>query len=278
MAAIQNILTVDVEECFHRNDFMLSRHQRELLGGKVVEQTERVISLLQSYGQRGTFFVLGEIADGYPHLVRRLVQVGFELGAHSYRHQLVYTQKKEDFHKEVQKAKVRIEEIGGEEIVGFRAPSWSITQESLWALRILADIGFRYDSSILPAKAYLGGIPRSNPQIHMREEAEIIEVPPSIIKIGNFRLPFSGGLYLRVLPYNIVRYGIKKMNKKGFPVVIYLHPWELDPGLPKLRLHWRGRFALYHNIDTVQTKLERLLKEFSFGPVKEVLRDAGPFC
>ena len=112
MTEINNILTVDVEECFHRNDFILSRQQRELLGGKVVEQTEQVIYLLQSYGQRGTFFILGEIAEEYPHLVRRLAQAGFELGVHSYRHQLVYTQKKEEFHQEVKKAKLKAKSTG----------------------------------------------------------------------------------------------------------------------------------------------------------------------
>ncbi|MBW2039664.1 MAG: DUF3473 domain-containing protein [Deltaproteobacteria bacterium] len=277
MLEVKNILTVDVEECFHRNDLPLSKKQRELLGGRVGEQTERLVSLLRAYGQRGTFFVLGEVAEGYSHLVRRLVEEGFELGLHGYHHRLVYEQKREEFRREIQEAKVLLEEIGGKEIVGFRAPSWSITRRSLWALRILADIGFKYDSSILPARAYLGGISRSNPRIHRREDAEIIEVPPSIIRIGCLRLPFSGGLYLRVLPYNLIRYCIKNMNKKGLPAVIYLHPWELDPELPRLGLNWKGRFALYHNLDKVEAKVEGLLREFSFAPVQEVLGDAGFF-
>ena len=268
---VKNILTVDVEEPFHRNDLSLSRQQRKLLGGRVIEQTERLVSILKAAGQRGTFFVIGEVAERYPGLVRMLRQNEFELGLHSYCHRLVYEQSEEEFRRETQKAKTMLEEMGGRKVIGFRAPSWSITQKSLWALRILADMGFQYDSSILPARAYLGGINRSNPMIHRRSEAEIIEVPPSIIEIGRFRLPFSGGLYLRTLPYGFIRYCIRRLNKKGVPAVIYLHPWELDTELPRLGLGWKGRYALYYNLDTVQPKVERLLEEFSFAPVCEVL-------
>ncbi|UCC66694.1 MAG: polysaccharide deacetylase family protein [Deltaproteobacteria bacterium] len=277
MSQLNNILTIDVEESFHRNDLLLSTGQRELLGGRLVEQTERLVSLLKAYGQRGTFFVLGEVAKEYPQLVMRFVEEGFELGIHGYHHELVYEQEREEFRHQTRKAKALLEEMVGKEIVGFRAPSWSITERSLWALKILADVGFQYDSSILPARAYLGGIPWSNTRIHRREEAEIIEVPPSIIKIGRLRLPFSGGLYLRILPYSFIQFCIKKLNKKGIPAVIYLHPWELDPELPRLRLKWKGRFALYHNLNTVQAKVERLLREFSFAPIQEVLKDAGSF-
>ena len=275
---VKNILTVDVEEAFHRNDLRLSQQQREHLGGRVVEQTQRILALLRAAGQRGTFFVLGEVAEQYPALVKQLGENGFELGLHGYYHRLVYEQGEEAFRRETHAAKVLLEEIGGNEVVGFRAPSWSITQTSLWALNILADMGFQYDSSILPARAYLGGIRRSNSGIHRRVEAEIIEVPPSIMRIGRFRLPFSGGLYLRTLPYRFIRSCIKRLNKRGLPAVIYLHPWELDTELPRLRLGWKGRYALYHNLDTVQYKVERLLAEFSFAPVYEVLQDEHSLC
>ena len=275
---IKNILTVDVEEAFHRNDLRLSRRQRELLGGRVVEQTERLVSLLKAAGQRGTFFVLGEVADQYPDLVRRLAAQGFELGLHGYSHRLVYEQREGEFLKEMQAAKTLLEELGKRKVVGFRAPSWSITQRSLWALKILAAMGFQYDSSILPAKAYLGGVPGSNPLIHRRKEADIIEVPPSVVRMGPFRLPFSGGLYLRTLPYGFIRHCIMRLNKKGIPAVIYLHPWELDTGLPRLGLGWKGRYALYYNLKTTQAKVEQLLAEFSFAPVCEVLNDAYPLC
>jgi polysaccharide deacetylase family protein (PEP-CTERM system associated) len=276
--AVKNILTVDVEEAFHRNDLRLSPHQRELLGGRVVEQTQRLVALLRAAGHRGTFFVLGEIAEQYPDLVKQLGEDGFELGLHGYYHRLVYEQGKEAFRRETHAAKELLEKIGGRKVVGFRAPSWSITRKSLWALRILAGMGFRYDSSILPAKSYLEGMHRSNPLIHRRSEAGIIEVPPSVVSLGRFRLPFSGGLYLRTLPYWFIRFFIKGLNKKGLPAVIYLHPWELDTELPRLRLGWKGRYALYHNLDTVQTKVERLLAEFSFAPVYEVLKDAHSLC
>lgn len=275
---VRNILTVDVEECFHRNDILLSQRQKELLGTRVVEQTEHLVSLLKFYDQRGTFFVLGEVAERYPHIIRRLVEEGFELGVHGYRHHLVYEQNEEEFRRDTRDAKTILEDIGGKAIIGFRAPSWSITQRSLWALRVLADMGFQYDSSILPARAYLGGVPRANPRIHRRGEADIVEVPPSVFKIGFLRIPFSGGLYLRILPYWFIRFCIKTLNRKGIPAVIYLHPWELDPELPRLGLGWRERFALYHNLDTVVPKVERLLGEFPFAPIQEVLGDTRSFC
>lgn len=275
---VKNILTVDVEEAFHRNDLRLSPQQRELLGGRVVEQTRRILALLKAAGQRGTFFVLGEIAEQYPELVKELGENGFELGLHGYHHHLVYEQEEETFRRETHAAKELVEEIGGRKVVGFRAPSWSITQTSLWALNILAGMGFQYDSSILPAKSYLEGIRYSNPLIHRRADAGIIEVPPSVVSIGNFRLPFSGGLYLRTLPYWFIRFCVKRLNKRGLPAVIYLHPWEMDTKLPRLPLGWKGRYALYHNLNTTQTKVERLLEEFSFAPVYEVLNDAHSFC
>jgi len=275
---IKNILTVDVEEAFHRNDLRLTRRQRGLLEGRVVAQTERLVSLLRAANQGGTFFVLGEVAEQYPELIKRLAAEGFELGLHGYSHCLVYEQREKDFLKETQAAKALVEELGNREVVGFRAPSWSITRRSFWALKILAAMGFQYDSSILPAKAFLGGVPRSNPLIHQRAEADIIEVPPSIFSIGRLRLPFSGGLYLRTLPYGFIRYCITRLNKKGIPAVIYLHPWELDTELPRLKVGWKGRYALYYNLDSAQTKVEQLLSEFSFAPVCEVLNDAYSLC
>jgi polysaccharide deacetylase family protein (PEP-CTERM system associated) len=275
---VKNILTIDVEEAFHRNDLRLSLQQRELLGGRVVDQTQRILALLKAAGQRGTFFVLGEVAEQYPDLVKQLGKDGFELGLHGYYHHLVYEQGEEVFRRETHAAKDLLEKIGGSAVVGFRAPSWSITQTSLWALPILADMGFQYDSSILPATSYLEGIRHSNPLIHRRADAGIVEVPPSVVSIGSFRLPFSGGLYLRTLPYWFIRFCIKRLNKRGLPAVIYIHPWEMDTELPRLPLGWKGRYALYHNLDTVQTKVERLLAEFSFAPVYEVLSNDHSLC
>jgi polysaccharide deacetylase family protein (PEP-CTERM system associated) len=273
---VKNILTVDVEEAFHRNDLNLSRRQRELLGGRVVEQTGRLVSLMRAAGQRGTFFVLGEVAQQYPELVRRLAAEGFELGLHGYAHRLVYAQRQADFVRETRTAKELLEQVGKQQVVGFRAPSWSINQKSLWALKILAGMGFQYDSSILPAKSYLGGVPDSQPLIHRRREADIIEVPPSIVRMGPIRLPFSGGLYLRTLPYGFIQHCIRRLNKRGVPAVIYLHPWELDSELPRLSLGWKGRYALYYNLNTTQAKVEKLLADFSFAPVCEVINNAYP--
>ena len=270
---IKNILTVDVEEAFHRNDVVLSAKQRFKLSGRVVEQTQRLISLLRAEQQGATFFVLGEVAARYPGLVHMLVKNKFELALHGYGHRLVYEQKEHAFRREIIKAKAMLEEIGGKKVIGFRAPSWSITAKSLWALPALAEMGFKYDSSIFPARVNLGGMYYCNPLIHRRSEAEIIEIPPSIVNVWGIHLPFSGGLYLRLLPYDFIRSCIRKLNKKGMRAVVYLHPWEMDSNLPRLPIGFKGRFALYHNLDSVQRKVEQLLKDFSFISIREVLSD-----
>jgi polysaccharide deacetylase family protein (PEP-CTERM system associated) len=268
---VKNILTIDVEEAFHRNDVILTAEQRLRLSGRVVEQTQRLVSLLQSERQEATFFVLGKVATRYPDLVRMLVKNKFELALHGYSHRLVYNQKENVFRREISRAKTMLEDISGTKIIGFRAPSWSITAKSLWALRVLAEMGFKYDSSIIPAKVNLGGMYYCNPSIHRRSEAEIVEIPPSIINVLGMHFPFSGGLYLRILPYAFIRSCIRKLNKKGMRAVIYLHPWEMDNDLPRLPLGIKGRFSLYHNLDTVQRKVEQLLKDFSFIAIREVL-------
>jgi polysaccharide deacetylase family protein (PEP-CTERM system associated) len=200
-----------------------------------------------------------------------IIKNKFELASHGYGHRLIYKQKENDFRNETIKSKSILEEIGGMKVIGFRAPSWSITSKSLWALPVLADIGFKYDSSILPSRVNLGGMYYSNPLIHYRPEADIIEIPPSIVNAWGLHIPFSGGLYLRVLPYTFIRSCIRKLNKKGMRAVVYLHPWEMDSELPRLPLGIKGRFALYHNLDTIQQKVEQLLKDFSFISVREVL-------
>ncbi len=275
---ITNILTVDVEEAFHRNDVLLTPSQQNLFRGRLEEQVQRLITLLTAKGQKGTFFVLGEVAKRYPDIVRILADMKFEIGLHGYRHNLVYEQDVEDFRHQIKSAKSFLEDLVGVKIIGFRAPSWSITKESLWALHILSDLGFLYDSSILPARSYLGGIYSCNPYIHYRSEVNIIEVPPSVMNIGGFRLAFSGGLYLRVLPYQLIRHFIKRFNKKGIPVVIYLHPWELDRTLPRVKIGWKGRFSLYYNLDVYEYKVKQLLEEFSFASISEVLRERGFLC
>jgi polysaccharide deacetylase family protein (PEP-CTERM system associated) len=270
---VKNILTVDVEEAFHRNDIFLTSKQRLKLEGRFLDQTQRLISLLRSEGQGATFFILGEIADRYPDIVRIIIKNKFEVASHGYGHRLVYKQKKNFFCNETIRSKSLLEEIGGVKVIGFRAPSWSITAKSLWALPLLADIGFKYDSSILPSRVNLGGIYYSNRFIHYRPDANIIEIPPSIINLWGIHVPFSGGLYLRVLPYTFLRSCIRKLNKKGIRAVIYLHPWEMDIELPRLPLGIKGRFALYHNLDTVPQKVEQLLNDFSFISVREALEN-----
>lgn len=269
---LRNILTVDLEEAFHRNDLTLAPQQSGAMRGRIVAQTRRLLELLESGGVKGTFFVVGEVAERYPKVITWLARQGHEIGLHGYTHRLVYEQGEEEFVQETRQGKRLLEQITGEAVIGFRAPSWSITERSLWALRILSEMGFRYDSSILPARACLGGISKANPLIHRRGEG-VIEVPPSIFRCGPLRLPFSGGLYLRCLPYWFVKRCIEGLNSRGLPAVVYLHPWELDPDLPRLRLNWKGRFALYYNLQGMQAKVKRLVAEFRFAPVREVLAD-----
>ncbi len=224
--------------------------------------------------------MLATVAEHYPDLVREIHDAGHEIATHGYAHRLVYRMRPEEFEEDLVKSLKLIENVIGEKVVGHRAGYFSITKQSLWALDILAKHGIKYDSSIFPIRRRLYGIPdfpRFVSQVRSKGRYGLREVPPSTVRIWGQNVPIAGGGYLRVLPYWVIKQGIRRVNAQGHPAVIYLHPYELDPQdikVPGVSLGWGTRFTQLSqrfNRSTFEGKLRKLLRDFKFGSVREVL-------
>ncbi len=274
--AIVNAMTVDVEDYFQVSAFegIAPRHRWDHFESRVCANTDRLLALFAESGVKATFFVLGWIAERHRDLVRRMVDSGHEIASHGYAHRLVYDLTKVAFRDDTRRAKAIIEDAGGRAVVGYRAPSYSITPRSLWALDILIEEGFRYDASIFPIHHDRYGIPLSprHPYVVDRSGGRLIEAPASTIRMGPLNLPIGGGGYFRLLPYAWTHWGLKHINcieKRS--CIFYLHPWEMDPEQPRLRCSWIGRVRHYRNLNQTELRLRRLLREFSFAPMSQVL-------
>lgn len=273
-----NAMTIDVEDYFHVSVFdgVVPRHRWNDLESHVCANTERLLGILEEAGVCATFFVLGWVAQRFPHLVRRIASLGHEVASHGYAHRLVYDQTPEAFREDVRRAKAVIEDAALCAVDGFRAPSYSVTPRSLWALDILIEEGHRYDASIFPIRHDRYGIPVSARHRYLveRDCGSILEIPASTIQWGMLNLPIAGGGYFRILPYWWARWGIGRVNRvEGQPAIFYLHPWEIDPEQPRLKAGWLGRFRHYHNLDKTDGRLRRLLSDFRFGPLRSVIAD-----
>lgn len=270
-----NILTIDVEDYFQVENFkeVIKFSDWDRYEIRVEQNTKKILDILEKAGIKATFFVLGWIAARCPELVKKIHQDGHEVASHGYGHQLVYTQTPDEFRADLRKAKVILEEIIREPVYGYRAPTYSITKKSLWAFDILMEEGFRYDSSIFPAQREKGGMSGAEryPYTISNHQKNLWELPISMIRVLNKNVPFSGGGYFRLLPYNFIRSAIYKINKAGFPAVIYLHPWELDAGQPRIKADYFSMFKHYVNIPKTEKKLRQLLKDFQFKPVRDYL-------
>lgn len=270
-----NALTIDVEEYFQVTNFagVIPREAWDQCPSRLAVGLHKVLGILDEYGVKATFFVLGWLAERHPGLVREIAERGHELASHGYAHDLVYHQSPQEFERDLLRSKAVIEELSGAAVIGFRAPSLSITRNSIWALDILARNGILYDTSIFPILHNRCGIWNANPFPHSipLREGSILEFPCSTWKIGGMRLPFSGGGYLRLLPYGVIRHGIRRINAKGRPVMVYLHPWELDPDMPRVRAGFLNEFRHYNNLESMEPKLRALLKDFPFTTARDVL-------
>jgi polysaccharide deacetylase family protein (PEP-CTERM system associated) len=273
---IVNALTIDVEDYFHVSAFdgIVPRSAWDTFESRVERNTERMLDLFSEHGVWGTFFVLGWVAERFPGLVRRIAQRGHEVASHGYDHRLIYDQTPTAFRADVRRAKRVLEDTSGCQVSGYRAPSYSITPQSLWALDILLEEGYRYDSSIFPIRHDRYGIPVSerHPYPIQRAKGCLIEVPGSTTKCGPMNLPVAGGGYFRILPYRWTRWGIARVNRREErPVVFYLHPWEIDPEQPRLKVGRLSTFRHYRHLDKTETRLRRLLKDFRFGPMNTLV-------
>ncbi len=272
-----NALTVDVEDYFQVEAFadVVKREEWGRWQPRVERNTHRLLDLFASRNVCGTFFILGWVAEQYPQLVREIAAAGHEIACHSYQHQRITTQTREEFRADVRRAKLVLEEITGNEVIGYRAPTYSIMRETLWALDVLVEEGFRYDSSIFPVHHDRYGIPDAERHLHVIRCAagEIVEFPPSTVRIAGVNVPMAGGGYFRLMPYPLFRWGLRRINRDDKqPVIFMVHTWEVDPEQPVIggtRLNvWRHRNNLRHTA----ARLERLLNDFCFAPVREVLR------
>jgi len=270
--------SVDVEDYFHVEAFSrdVSREAWPDFPSRVVRNTAALLDLLDRYRVRGTFFVLGWVADAQPALVREIRDRGHELACHSYWHRLIYRLTPQEFREDCKRAKDAIERAAGAEIAGYRAPTFSITARSLWALDILAECGFTFDSSIFPIRHDnygLAGSPCAPYAIRTGGGgARIAEFPISTFRMLGRDLPVAGGGYLRMLPlwYNVA--GIERILADRRPVMVYVHPWEIDADQPRIRTRLRSRLRHYTNLGGMQARLEHVLQRYAFAPVGEILR------
>jgi polysaccharide deacetylase family protein (PEP-CTERM system associated) len=278
--AAAHALTVDVEDWFHSNFQSAPHVDPDALPRRVEGAVDRVLELFEQWSVTATFFVLGCVARDHPGLVRRLADAGHEIGCHSMNHTLIYEQSIETFRDDVTEARKLLSDQSGQDVVGFRAPSWSITERSLWALDALAASGFQYDSSIFPAANYLYGIadaPRDAYQVRTENGGRLVEVPPPIYAFGRFRFGVGGGFYLRVLPFWIQRRALERYEREGMPFLIYVHPREFDPDSWTLRLPLSVKEHLIHRarLRAVRPKIARLVAGRRWRSLGEILRARG---
>lgn len=281
MSLLPNALTVDVEDYFQVSSFepYIGQARWDDYSSRVVPNTQRILRLFEAQQVRATFFVLGWVAQRFPDLVRQIVDQGHELGCHSYAHRLIYQMTPDQFRADLVLARDLLQQAAGTPVLSFRAPSFSITRQSLWALDILAEEGFRYDSSIFPVYHDRYGIPDALPGIHrIRTPAGTLwEFPPTVVRLGPVNLPVSGGGYFRLYPVGWTIRLLRRVVRQGRPFVFYVHPWEVDPDQPRLKLASRlSRFRHYVNLASTQRKLQRLLGQFDFAPMGEIMDAAAP--
>ena len=275
--SLVNALTFDVEEHFQVHNFEKVIHRKDWdeYPSRVVPNTRRILELLSQFDVRATFFVLGWVAERNPELVQDIADGGHEIATHGYWHELIYRQTADEFASDLERSLDAITRASSGsnqvEIKGYRAPGFSITQKSLWALDVLSDHGIRYDSSIFPLVVHdRYGIRDAN-RFATRVRQDLWEVPVSTLSLGNRNWPVAGGGYLRLFPPSFTRYAIRRINSEGHPAVIYLHPWEFDPAQPRVADASRvSRFRHYVNLSKTEGRLRDLLERFDFAPVNEV--------
>lgn len=280
-ATLRNAMTVDVEDYFHVHALskVIARADWDRMEYRAEASTHRLLDLLDECETRATFFVLGWIARRSPALIRTIHARGHEIACHGLSHELIYRQTPRQFASETRESKARLEDLSGAPVSGYRAASWSITRESLWALDIVHELGFEYDSSIFPVRHDFYGMPGAQTRpglVTTPTGRRIVEFPPSTVSMLGLRLPVAGGGYFRLLPYWLTRRGLRRLNRdlrQAF--IFYLHPWEIDPDQPRMKASPLSMFRHYTNLEKTYGRLKKLLREFRCTTARNVLADAG---
>jgi len=266
-------MTVDVEDYFHVTAFAndIKRDDWSSLDYRAEKNTERVLQIFSDTKIKATFFVLGWIAKKSPNLIKKIYAEGHEVACHGMTHQLVYRQTQEVFLQETRDAKLLLEDLISDAVVGYRAASYSIIQRSIWALDILEGLGFKYDSSIFPIRHDIYGMPHSPRFPFYPTASQLLEIPLTTVEVLGCRLPCGGGGYFRILPYILFRAGLNRVNQNDkMPGVFYFHPWEIDDIQPRIKTGLLSRFRHYHNLSYTAERLLRLIKDFSWDRMDEV--------
>ncbi len=272
-----NALSFDVEDFFHVHGFadVISPDRWEEFPSRVADNTRRILKVLEDFDVRATFFVLGWVAEREPSLVREIANGGHELATHGHWHRAVFDQAPGEFAADVQRSLDAITAAcPTANVIGYRAPSFSIVERSMWALEILRKLGLKYDSSIFPCHGHDRYGVSGAPRVTHRVFGDLWEIPPSTYRIAGRNVPVAGGGYFRLYPFAFTRHAIRRLNRAATPTVIYLHPWEFDPDQPVVKqARWTSRFRHYVNLDKTERRLRKLLGEFKFGPMKDLLAE-----
>jgi polysaccharide deacetylase family protein (PEP-CTERM system associated) len=276
--APKSAMTVDVEDWFQVQAFAgtISRDDWAGLERRVEANTDRILALFAAAGVSATFFTLGWVAERHPALVRRIVAGGHELASHGYWHRLAHDQTRSDFATDVGDARKLLQDVGGVTVQGYRAPTFSINTRNPWAFDVLAEAGYRYSSSVYPVRHDLYGMPDA-PRFPFRPNGgTLVEIPMTTVRMAGRNFPCAGGGYFRLLPYVAFRAALRLSNRAGgSPGMFYTHPWEIDPGQPRVTAApLLARFRHYLNLHRTQGRLERLLGDFAWGRVDQVFADA----
>jgi polysaccharide deacetylase family protein (PEP-CTERM system associated) len=279
-AAAVNAMTVDVEDYFQVSAFepYIDRGAWEGLPCRVERNTDRILGLFAERGVKATFFTLGWVAERYPGLIGRIVEAGHELACHGRSHVRVTEQTPEEFRDDVRYAKELLEDLSGRAVLGYRAASYSIGANNLWAFPVLESVGFKYSSSIYPVKHDLYGMPEA-PRFAFRPTGDsgLLELPVTTVRLGERNYPCGGGGYFRLLPYRVSRWAMARVNRvDGQPCIFYFHPWEIDPGQPRQPgINLKTRFRHYLNLSRMEARLGRLLDDFRWGTMEQVFLSAA---
>jgi polysaccharide deacetylase family protein (PEP-CTERM system associated) len=274
-ATTLNALTIDVEDYFHVSGFegCVDRSQWDDYPSRVADNTYRLLEILAKAGVRGTFFVLGWVAERQPELVKEIRAAGHEIGSHGYWHRLIYNQTPDEFRADLRRGRDVLRDILGDTVTAYRAPSFSITRQSLWALDVLIEEGFQLDSSIYPTRHDRYGIPDAPLEPHRmeRQAGALWEFSPPVYRFAGRPFAVGGGGWFRLYPYAVTRGFLGAINRAGRPFAVYLHPWEIDPDQPRLTPGRMAAFRHYLNLRRTEGRLTRLLRDFRFGTLSESL-------
>ncbi|WP_020408736.1 XrtA system polysaccharide deacetylase [Hahella ganghwensis] len=265
---ITHAMTVDVEDYFQVSAFekIIDRNDWDSLPHRVEKNTQRLLKLFDDYGYKATFFTLGWVAERNPSLIKAIVDNGHELASHGYGHMRATEQSQEEFRQDVDRSKKLLEDMSGQQVIGYRAPSFSINDGNRWVFDVLADLGFKYSSSTYPVKHDLYGVPHW-PRFPYQLENGLTEIPLTTLKLGSRTMPMSGGGYFRLYPYFVSRMLFRKfVQAEKSPAIFYMHPWEIDPDQPRQQgISAKTAFRHYLNLSRHESRFKRLLADFKWG-------------